>query len=97
MDGRIVSVREVEGEEGHRYRKILITIPEPPMPYQPIEWVPDWRKIQKQQSPFSETMEKEFKEYEEAMKRYDAFCDKLDAFHIGGVKIVQGEVKVRDE
>lgn len=93
MDGRIVSVRELENEEGGRHREILIKIPEPSMPYQPTGWVPDWRGIQEQQSPFSEALVKVFGEYEEAMKGYDVFCDKFDALHIGGVVITQAGVK----
>ena len=95
MDGRIVSVREVENEEGGRHREILIKIPEPSpsMPYQPINYIPDWRAVQKQQSPFTEENLKTFVEYEGGMKKYDRICGMLDAFHIGGVAITQAEVK----
>lgn len=93
MDGRIISVNEVEDKEGYRHREIIIKIPEPPMPNQPMGWVPDWREIQEQQSPFSIGLVKDFEEYEEAIRMYDVFCDKLDAFHIGGVAITQAEVE----
>ena len=89
MDGRIVSIKEAEDEEGYRYKKILIKLPEPPMPRQPTAYMPDWRAIQEQQSPFSKATVKAFEEYEEAIKVYDAFCDKQDAFHIGGAAITQ--------
>ena len=89
MDGRIVSVNVVEDGEGCRNRQILITIPEPPMPYQPLDYIPDWRMIQKQQQSFNKNDIKEFEEYEVDTKMYDKALSELDAFHIGGVAIIQ--------
>ena len=93
MDGRIISVNAVEDKEGYGHREILIKIPEPPMPNQPMDYVPDWRAIEEQQPRFTEGNIHVFMEYEAEMKKYDIICGVLDAFHIGGVAIAQAEVK----
>lgn len=92
MKGRIVSINECEGSEVTGwlgYREILVSIEVPVIPHTPLDYTPDWREIQAQQSPFSSSEIDYFEGHEKAMKRYRRAADELDAFHIGEVEITQ--------
>jgi hypothetical protein len=92
--GNVVKVELVHQGEGWPSTEVTIRIAHRSIPYRPERYVHTWRELHEQQSPFTEYELQHFAQYEEDLKEYKAFTDRLDRLHLGPIDLAQ---EVREE